>query len=99
MDCFIDNSTRIIDLTLGDLLAAVRRQVDEAINDEAKRRLEQERRERYVYGLEGIMKLYDCSKSTACRIKRSGMIDPAITQVGNKIVVDTEVALRHLPKH
>ena len=43
---------------------------------------------KYVYGILGIAKLFGCS-----RIKKSGKIDKAITQIGRKIIVDAELAL------
>ena len=48
---------------------------------------------RYVYGLAGIARLFGCSLPTANRIKQSGKIDRAITQVGRKIIVDADLAL------
>lgn len=48
---------------------------------------------RYVYGIVGIAKLFGCSMPTANRIKKSGRIDRAITQIGRKIIVDAELAL------
>ena len=47
----------------------------------------------YVYGILGISKLFGCSMPTANRIKKSGKIDKAITQIGRKIIVDAELAL------
>jgi len=47
----------------------------------------------YVYGILGIAKLFGCSLPTANRIKKSGKIDKAITQIGRKIIVDAELAL------
>lgn len=41
----------------------------------------------------GIAQLFGCSRSTAARIKNSGVIDDAITQVGRKILVDADKAL------
>ena len=41
------------------------------------------------YGIEGIAR----SVPTANRIKKSGIIDKAITQIGRKIVVDADLAL------
>ena len=38
-------------------------------------------------------KIFGCSIPTANRIKKSGVIAPAITQVARKIVVDVELAL------
>ena len=46
-----------------------------------------------VYGLAGIARLFGCSLPTANRIKQSGKINRAITQVGRKIIVDADLAL------
>ena len=51
----------------------------------------QTRKEKYVYGILGIAKLFGCSLPTANRIKKSGKIDKAITQIGRKIIVDVEL--------
>lgn len=48
---------------------------------------------KYVYGILGIAKLFGCSIPTASRIKQSGKIIKAITQIGRKIVVDADLAL------
>lgn len=48
---------------------------------------------KYVYGMLGIAKLFDCSIPTANRIKKSKIIEKAITQIGRKIIVDAELAL------
>lgn len=48
---------------------------------------------KYVYGMAGIAQLFGASLMTAHRIKKSGKIDAAITQIGRKIVVDAELAL------
>lgn len=45
------------------------------------------------YGIEGIARVFGCSVPTANRIKRSGVIDKAITQIGRKIVIDADLAL------
>ena len=46
---------------------------------------------KYVYGILGIAKLFGCSLPTANRIKKSGKIDKAITQIGRKIIVDVKL--------
>lgn len=46
-----------------------------------------------VYGIAGIAKLFNCSKPTASRIKKSKIIDKAITQIGRKIIVDADLAV------
>jgi len=48
---------------------------------------------KHVYGISGIARLFGCSIPTANRIKQSGRIDKAITQIGRKIIVDAELAL------
>lgn len=45
------------------------------------------------YGMQGIMEIFGCSVATANRIKKSGIIDDAITQIGRKIIIDGEKAL------
>ena len=53
---------------------------------------------KFVYGLKGIQTLFQCSKSTASNIKRSGRIDAAISQIGKTMIVDAENALELLKK-
>lgn len=48
---------------------------------------------RLVYGLAGLSQLLGCSISTAARIKKSGVLAPAIHQTGKIIVVDADLAL------
>ena len=48
---------------------------------------------KHVYGIFGISQLFGCSIPTAHRIKKSGKIDRAITQIGRKIIVDADLAL------
>ena len=47
----------------------------------------------FVYGIRGIATLFNCSEATANRIKKSGVIDEAISQTGKKIVIDADRAL------
>ena len=46
-----------------------------------------------AYGIKGIAETFGCSIPTANRIKKSGVIDKAISQVGRKIVLDVDLAL------
>lgn len=52
----------------------------------------------YVYGIAGIASVLGCSNPTAQRWKNSGILDPAIRQVGRKIIVDSELALSLIAK-
>lgn len=60
-------------------------------NEESIRTIQEPKR--YVYGILGICNLFNCSKPTANRIKKSHKIDDAITQIGRKIIVDADLAL------
>lgn len=88
-----DLNKRVIDLTAGELLDLIQQGYKpQVIVDTTKDN------KRFVYGLAGIADLFGCSKTTANRIKQSGKIDGAITQVGSLIIVDTEKALELLDK-
>ena len=83
----ITPETRIMDLTVGqlmDLIAKAQAPVVEKKPEQTKR---------LVYGISGIAQLFNCSMTTANRIKASGRIDDAITQHGRIIVVDADKAL------
>lgn len=80
-------------MTGDDLLALMRHEWEEETVAEKALAVKQAEQKRYVYGIRGIAEIFNCSLPTANRIKKSGRIDRAITQVGRKIVVDTEMAL------
>lgn len=76
--------------TLADIKAIITQAVKEAtLTDVA----ENEEKRRYVYGLAGLGNLLGCSIATAERIKKSGVLDKAISQHKGIIVVDAELAL------
>lgn len=57
--------------------------------------LERERQEekKYVYGLKGFANLLDVSYQTAYRIKKGGKFDKAISQIGRKIIIDSDMVM------
>ena len=69
--------------------------IEEYMEREAQKAQQQEaaKLRNLVYGLKGIEQLFNCSTTTAWRIKNSEWIKPAISQVGRKIVVDADLAL------
>ena len=69
-----DYNTRIIDLTLGELLEAVEEKVKELLPKQEQ----QQEDKRFVYGLKGLAKLLGCSKTTAARVKATGNYAPLI---------------------
>ena len=48
----------------------------------------------YVYGIDGLAKLIGKSKATAQRLKSSGIIDEAVIQSGNTIMIDADLAIQ-----
>lgn len=74
----IDPKTPIWKLTVEEFLA-----VSKNINSEKK----------YEYGLKGLAKILGCSVSKASEVKSSGILDNAIIQNGNIIIIDKEKAL------
>ena len=85
------SDTLVVQLTRGQLVDAIREAVglglreDDNVNSKVKKH--------YVYGLQGIADLLGASKSTASRIKASGVLDPAISQQGKIIVCDADLAI------
>lgn len=49
---------------------------------------------KYEYGLKGLAKILGCSVSKASEVKSSGILDKAIIQNGNIIIIDKEKALQ-----
>lgn len=81
----IDPKTRLIDLTVGQLLELIESASGKPKEAPKERRLE--------YGIAGIARIFNCSISTANRIKASGKIDKAISQRGRLIVIDADKAI------
>lgn len=50
----------------------------------------------YVFGISGLAELMGTSKTTAQKIKSSGQLNKAITQVGRKIIINKKIALQIL---
>ncbi|WP_343642369.1 DUF3853 family protein [Chryseobacterium sp.] len=51
---------------------------------------------KYEYGLKGLAKMLGCSRSKASNIKSTGILDDAIVQNGNLIIIDKEKAMQLL---
>ena len=77
--------TRVADLSVGELLAAIKgAQVQQETAPAIHSR---------EYGIAGIRRIFHCGNTQANRIKQSGVIDDAIIQVGKLIIIDPEKAL------
>ena len=74
----IDPKTPIWKLTVEEFL-----EISKKFNTESK----------YEYGLKGLAKILGCSISKASEIKSSGILDAAIIQKGNIIIIDKKKAI------
>ncbi|PQA95002.1 Protein of unknown function [Chryseobacterium piscicola] len=74
----IDPKTPIWKLTVEEFL-----EISKKFNTESK----------YEYGLKGLAKILGCSISKASEIKSSGILDAAIIQKGNIIIIDKKKAM------
>ena len=90
--------TPLFKLTVGEFLEVLNAYTEKDMPTETSHGSEQvvvgNDDRKYVYGIDGIARLFGCSKPTANRIKKSGRIDGAITQIGRKIIVDAEKAIQ-----
>lgn len=73
----------LVELTLKDLLEVLDHRYAKNSDDPIER----------VTGIDGLTTVFGCSRATAQRIKSSGVIDDAISQVGRTFVVDVRKAL------
>lgn len=89
MKKIIDNETPLAMLTVGEL-----KEVLSSIQSKLEPIVENNQKKNFVYGIHGIASIFGCSIPTAQKIKSSGTIDGAITQLGRLIVVDSELALK-----
>ena len=87
----INPETRIIDLTVGQLMDLLGKEQVTVIDNAPKEK-------RLAYGIAGIAQTLNCSMTTANRIKASGKIDRAISQHGRVIVIDVDLALELMKK-
>ena len=83
----INPDTRVIDLTLGQLMELFGQTPTITVDNTPKPG------KHLVYGIAGIAQLFNCSMTTANRIKASGKIKRAISQCGRMITVDADLAL------
>lgn len=85
----LNGNTPVWQLSVADLIDLFNNQSSKKEDDSQEKQKKQ-----YLYGIAGIAQLFNCSTTTANRIKKSGVIDKAITQIGKKIIVDAELALQ-----
>ena len=94
----LDLQKPLFQLTACEFLALLKQSIAETSSstegDATKKESEKEEtKKRFVYGIAGIAQLFNCSTTTANRIKKSGVINKAISQCGRMITVDADLAL------
>jgi hypothetical protein len=89
-----DLNTPIWQLTAGELIDCI---VDYMTPEHSEVQLpvqqETEHVDRYVHGIESIAKLLGVSKTMVHEYRKKGWIEPAIRQIGRKIICDAQLAL------
>ena len=100
----IDASTRLIDLTVGELMAIVAKQFatekDEiVVRIESRLNKELRKAEGPLYGLDGMCEALHCSKSKVMRLKKRGDLEGGYQQIGGTIIVNDPQALRDIAVH
>ncbi len=93
----INDATRIVDLTVGQLEDLTRSWVRSEVA--AAKAGEDHQDKRHVYGLKGLAKLLGCSVTRACQINTSGVIDAALTRLGNLLIFDADMVLELLQRY
>lgn len=88
----VDLNKPLWQLTVGEFLELIGQQQSVSVDNTTKQK-------NLVFGIAGIAQLFNCSMTTANRIKASGKIDRAISQNGRTIVVDADLALELLGNH
>ena len=83
----------LLQKTIGEMSGMEFIQLFKVANDVKADDSQENEEDKYWYGIAGIAELFHCSLPTANRIKKSGRIKKAITQIGRKIVVDKKMAL------
>ena len=87
---------RLIDMDVRELDAYLDRR-EERLLSAIREEIRASRVPETVTGLDGIASIFNCSRSTAARIKKSGVIDDAIFQTGRTITCDVRKALKLKP--
>ncbi|MBW1619042.1 MULTISPECIES: DUF3853 family protein [Empedobacter] len=80
----IDPKKPLLELTVEEFLKLQRTAVSE---------------KKYEYGLKGLARMLGCSRSKAAELKSSGILDDAIIQNGNLIIIDKEKAMQLMALH
>lgn len=88
----IDLNKPLWQLTVGEFLELINQHPTNINADNTPKE------KRLMYGIAGIAQIFNCSMTTANRIKASGKINRAISQCGRMITIDADLALELMKK-
>ena len=89
-----DLNTPLWQMTAGELVDLVIKTIKQEDQQSNPGELKQGDINGFVYGITGIAEIFNCSKSTAQKIKNSGVINKAISQNDRKMTINVEMALK-----
>lgn len=89
----INDSTPIWQLTVAELKSLIRECIHEIPEPVP---VENTNTNEHIYGIAGLAEHLNCSKTTAQKLKSSGAIDPAITQIGRQIIINKQILFKVL---
>lgn len=94
----MEATTRIIDLTVGELKTIISNEVERRIAGMLSIATEQRKQatEQPLYGIAGIAKALHCSTAKAQSMKSAGLLDGGFQQIGREIIVRSPQALRDI---
>lgn len=83
---------RLIDINVEQLVGIIRAVVTDALREDMQARRDVTAGK--AYGIQGLASTLNCSRRTATRIRKTGILDDAIMSAGATLVVDIEKAQR-----
>lgn len=86
----------LLNSTIEEFIEALRIGLGLNLQEDDEPYTESSPQKHYIYGMKGLAQLLGCSLSTANRIKKSGVINAAISQNNKIIVIDADLALELL---
>lgn len=89
----LSNETPLSVLTVGQLRSLIREELDNVKTPASNAGSSSESPKRFLYGIRGIETFFNVSHRTAQAYK-DGILAPAVSQNGRKIVVDADLALK-----
>lgn len=94
----MEATTRIIDLTVAELMAIIRKEMEPLTKATITVHSETPEKpaEQPLYGIEGIAQALHCSRTKAIRLKKEGMLEGGYQQIGKSIIVRSAQTLRDI---